>query len=706
MNATRAAHGDAATPCLERTTAGRARAVLGVAALLGATAAVSAQPAEDAPSTRVEDDVVVLGRWDNPLGYSVSASQGVVGATELDARPRQRTGEILEVVPGLIITQHSGTGKSNQMFLRGFNLDHGTDFATWVDGMPVNMPTHAHGQGYTDLNFLIPELVERLEYRKGAYYAEVSDFSSAGAAYLTTYGHLPEGIIKVGAGEDGYFSALAADSVVVDGGEILFGLQSQTYDGPWVDIDEDARRNSLLLRYSSVTERGGWNIALMGYDAEWNSADQIPRRAAESGLISRLGSIDTTLGGETSRYSLSGTWNADVRAGRIRASAYAISYDLDLFSNFTYLLDDPTSGDQFEQVDDRSVAGAEVAYTFGERSSSRHTFGGSLRRDDISAVGLFHTEQRQLLGTVREDSVDELSIGVYYSNEKHWSPKFRTTLGLRADRYDFDVASDLPENSGSANQVLFSPKANLIYAVGDNTELYLSAGKGFHSNDARGTTITADPVSGDPAEKVSPLVTSKGTELGFRSFVDRKVNVSAALWLLDLDSELLFVGDSGNTEPSRSSRRYGVEFPLYYRPTDRLTFDFELALTKSRFTEPDPAGDEIPGSIDQVLAAGVTLQSPRGFYGSLRLRYFGPRPLIEDGSVESDSSMVTNLEVGYRREKLDVRLDVLNAFDSDDDDITYWYASRLPGEPDEGVDDYHFHPIEPRNLRAYVTWKF
>jgi hypothetical protein len=657
-------------------------------------------------TTRVDDQVLVLGRWDNPFGYSVTASQGVVGSAEIEARPRLRTGEILEVVPGLIVTQHSGTGKSNQMFLRGFNLDHGTDFATWVDGMPVNMPTHAHGQGYTDLNFLIPELVERLEYRKGAYYAEVSDFSSAGGAHLSTYERLPEGMLKAGVGEDGYFSALAADSFTAGDGELLYGVQVHRYDGPWVDIDEDVDRNNLLLRYSSRNDEGGWNLALMGYDARWNSADQIPRRAVESGLISPLGSIDTTLGGETSRYSLSGTWAANIGAGRARANAYVIDYELDLFSNFTYLLDDPIDGDQFEQVDGRTITGGDFAYSFTGAGATMHTFGAMLRYDDINQVGLFRTSARSPVGTVRSDSVDELSVGFYYSNETRWTDRLRTTLGLRADHFDFDVTSDLAENSGQADDLMLTPKANLIYSLTDETELYVSAGKGFHSNDARGATITVDPATGDPAAKVSPLVDSHSLEVGFRTFVDRKLNVSAALWMLELDSELLFVGDAGNTEASRPSRRYGVEVPLYYRPNDRLTFDVELALTHSEFTAFDPAGDHIPGSIDEVLAAGVTLQNPQGFYGSLRLRYFGARPLIEDGSIESDPSTVFNLALGYKRSNFDLRVDVLNLFDSDDDDITYWYASRLPGEPDEGVEDYHFHPIEPRNLRAYATWKF
>lgn len=630
----------------------------------------------------------------------------MVGAAELDARPRLRTGEILEVVPGLIVTQHSGTGKSNQMFLRGFNLDHGTDFATWVDGMPVNMPTHAHGQGYTDLNFIIPELVERLEYRKGAYYSEVSDFSSAGAAYMTTLRELPDGLIKAGFGEDGYFSALAADSFAAgESGMLLYGLQTHRYDGPWVDVGEDVARNNLLLRYSREAAAGTWSVALMGYDAEWNSADQIPRRAVASGLVDRLGSVDTTLGGETSRYSLSGAWSGELGAGRARANAYVIDYGLTLFSNFTYLLDDPVDGDQLRQRDERTVSGGDFSYSFGG-GRGEHTFGAMLRYDDIGEVGLYRTAARQPVATIRRDSVEELSLGLYYSNETRWSERLRTTLGVRADRYRFDVASGVAESSGTAGDLIVAPKASVIYTLSAATELYASAGKGFHSNDARGATIAVDPATGERAEKASRLVAAHEIELGFRSFADRKLNVSAALWYLELDSELLFVGDAGNTEASRPSRRFGVEVPLYYRPNDRLTFDVELALTDSKFTEFAPAGDEIPGSIDRVLAAGVTLQNPRGFYGSARLRYFGERPLLEDGSVVSRSSTVVNIAAGFKRASYDLRFELLNAFDSNDDDITYWYASRLPGEPDEGVEDYHFHPIEPRNVRVYLTWKF
>jgi hypothetical protein len=682
------------------------RSIAKVGAAIAAAATAAGAQAQ-APGERRADEVVVLGRWDNPFGYSSSASQGVVGAAEIQARPLLRPGEILEAVPGLIVTQHSGTGKSNQMFLRGFNLDHGTDFATWVDGMPVNLPTHGHGQGYTDVNFLIPELVERLEYRKGGYYAEVSDFSSAGATHLSTFRRLDEGMIKAGFGEYGHFSVLAADSVAAGAGNFLYGVQTHRYDGPWEDISEDLRRNNMLLRYTAEGPEGGeWNVAYMGYDATWNSADQIPRRAVDSGLVSALGSLDTSLGGDTSRHSISGSWSADAGRGRVRLNAYTIDYDLRLFSNFTYFLDDPVDGDQFEQLDDRSVTGGDFSYAFPGSGRTAHTFGVMLRYDDIGAVGLFRTANLERLSAVRLDSVEELAVGVYYSGETVFNDRWRATFGARFDDFDFDVASDLDANSGSASDSLIAPKVNVIYTLNPSTELYASAGKGFHSNDARGTTISVDPSTGDPIDPVDPLVASRQFELGFRSFVDRRVNVSAALFYLELNSELLFIGDAGNTEASRPSERFGLEVPIYFRPTDRLTLDLEVSLTKSQFADFDPAGDEIPGAIDRVVAAGVTYDNPSGWYGSVRVRHFGPRPLIEDGSVQSDSSTLVNAAVGFRRERLDVRVDILNVLDSDDDDITYFYASRLPGEAEEGVEDLHFHPLEPRMLRAYLNWRF
>ncbi len=655
------------------------------------------------------EEIVVIGRWTDLAGSAISASEGIVGQKELDIRPRLRTGEVLEVVPGLIITQHSGTGKSNQMFLRGFNLDHGTDFSTSIDGMPINMPSHGHGQGYTDLNFLIPELIESVEFRKGPYHAAVGDFSSTGSAHLSTFRALPKSMLKIGIGQDGHREVLVADSIDTGTGSLLYAGQSHIYDGPWVDINEDLQRLNGVLRYSQKSDAGTeWDIMLMGYDASWNSPDQIAQRAIDSGLVDRLGSLDKTIAGQTSRYSVSGSLLRQFANDRqLHAHAYAIDYDLDLFSNFTYFLDDPVNGDQFEQVDRRTVLGGDLTYRWSasNRVATTYSVGMSLRRDDINEVGLFRTQDKQRLATVRSDKVLETSTGVYAQAETQWNDRWRTQIGLRADYYDFSVRSNLPANSGDTNDAILAPKLSVIYALDSESELYLSTGRGFHSNDARGTTIRIDPNSGAPVEQVDPLVASTGAEVGFRTFRDDKLNLSASLWYLELDSELLFVGDAGLTEPTRPSRRYGIELPVYYQ-LGHWVLDLELALTKSRYVDDDPAGDEIPGSIERVIAAGVAMQYPNGIYGSLRARHFGDRPLTEDGVVRSEKSTVLSMLLGYRRGSLDFRVEALNLLDAEDQDIAYYYASRLAGEPVEGVEDVHLHPMEPRTVRASITWNF
>jgi outer membrane receptor protein involved in Fe transport len=664
--------------------------------------------AHDGPEQDIEE-IVVIGRWTDLAGSAISASEGIVGQEELDIRPRLRTGEVLEVVPGLIITQHSGTGKSNQMFLRGFNLDHGTDFSTWIDGMPINLPSHGHGQGYTDLNFLIPELIESVEFRKGPYHAAVGDFSSTGSAHLSTFRVLPESMLKIGIGQDGHRQVLVADSVDTGNGSLLYAAQGHVYDGPWVDIDEDLKRLNGILRYSQRSTSGDeWDVMLMGYDASWNAPDQIAQRAIDSGLVDRLGSLDPTIRGETSRYSVSGSMLRSIGAKRqLHAHAYAIDYDLDLFSNFTYFLDDPVNGDQFEQVDRRTVLGGDLSHLWSvsNRFESTYTVGMSLRRDDVDEVALFNTRDTIRVATVRSDKVIESSLGVYAQAETRWNDRWRTLLGIRADYFDFSVRSDLPANSGDTNDAIVAPKLSVIYALDSDSEMYISTGRGFHSNDARGTTIQIDPKTVTPVERVDPLVASTGAELGFRTFRNERLNLSASLWYLELDSELLFVGDAGITEPSRPSRRYGIELPIYYR-IGHWVLDLEVALTKSRYVDGDPAGDEIPGSIERVIAAGVAMQYPSGVYGSLRARHFGDRPLTEDGVVRSESSTVLSMLLGYRRNSMDFRVEVLNLLDAEDQDIAYFYTSRLAGEPAGGLDDVHLHPMEPRTVRASITWNF
>lgn len=658
-----------------------------------------------------EEEVVVLDRAEDLSGISTSASEGYVGSKEIELRPILRPGEILEVVPGLIATQHSGTGKANQYFLRGFNLDHGTDFATSVEGMPVNMPTHGHGQGYTDVAFLIPELIDYVEYKKGPYYADQGDFSSAGSANLFYKRFLETNFVSLTGGKDEYERAVVAGTSELFGNKLTVAVEALHYDGPWYN-EENGQKANGILRYTSGSEENGWSIIGMGYYGDWDSTDQIPKRAVDSGLIDRLDTIDPTDGGRSSRASLSGDWRQSDGESFTRANLYAIYYRLNLWSNFTYFLDDPENGDQFEQVDRRTIFGGELSHEWPLMVGSlpfTNKIGIETRNDLIPTVALHKTRARERLSTVRQDDVQESNIGIYGQTEIELHEKVRAEVGVRGDIFFFDVesASGLSENGGSEDDGIVSPKAGLVFGPWHKTELFLNGGLGFHSNDARGTTISVDPSDPSvPLDKVDPLVRSEGAEVGVRSTFLDGLNSTLSLWLLRLDSELLFVGDAGTTDATRPSRRYGIEWANFYRPISWLSLDADLAFSKARFRDDAEEGDEIPGSIESVVAAGISVDHPSGAFGSLRSRYFGPRPLIEDGSKESGSSFLVNAEAGYRWDRYTLSLELLNLFDKEASDIDYFYTSRLPGEPAEGVDDKHFHPAEPFTARATLRVNF
>ena len=445
--------------------------------------------------------IEVRGNYDNAVGTSDAASAGRVNAQLLSTRPALRPAEILEYVPGLIVTQHSGDGKANQYFLRGFNLDHGTDFATHVDGMPVNLPTHAHGHGYTDLNFLIPEVVDSIDYFKGPYRAAGGDFASAGSADIRLKDRLarPTGTLTVGG--DGYRRVFAGYSPPGDSlapgshrPSLLVGVEAQRYDGPWT-VAQDHRRYNGIIRLSDGTRRDGWSGTLMGYDARWTATDQIPQRAVDSGALGRFDSLDPTTGGSSSRFSGSVDWRQSLANGSVKASAYAMSYSLNLFSNFTYFLDNPELGDQFEQRDRRKVFGLGLSRLWNGSLGARpmtNEFGLQVRQDRID-VGLFDTVARERAATTRDDRVDQQSVGVYWENGVQWHERLRSVAGLRADHFRFRVDADLPENSGRARDSLVSPKLSLIAGPWAKTETFLNWGRGFHSNDARGTTTRFDP---------------------------------------------------------------------------------------------------------------------------------------------------------------------------------------------------------------------
>jgi len=653
-------------------------------------------------------DVEVIGHYENAIGTSDTASQGYITPKLIEARPLLRPGEVMEYVPGVIVTQHSGDGKANQFFLRGFNLDHGTDFATSVAGVPVNMPTHGHGQGYSDLNFLIPELVSRIDYRKGPYFATEGDFSSAGAAHFHYYDKLKQGVAEVTAGSFDYRRALAMNSQALAGGTLLYAVELAGNNGPWDNPAHYGKQNA-VLRYSAGSAASSHSITAMAYQGRWSATDQVPGRAVDAGLIGRYGAIDPTDGGNSQRYSLSYEHRSSAGNREFQLNAYAMAYRLQLFSDFTYFLNDPVNGDQFEQADRRRVFGLAPAWLWtghiGERDSTVKA-GLTLRRDDIGSVGLYNTARRQRLSTVREDSVRQTGFGAYVEHSLQWNDWLRSVAGVRADFYNAKVSSSLAANSGNTSDHLVSPKLNLIAGPFAKTEYFLSWGDGFHSNDARGTTTRIDPSTGVAVGQAPALVRSRGAELGARTEAIQGLQSSLALWRLDLASELVFAGDAGTTEASRPSSRHGIEWSNRYRPADWLTLDADFSLSRARFTEPDPAGNFIPGSIDRVATFGAAVDGLGPWSGMLQMRYFGPRPLIEDNSVRSQSTLIWNLRASYKvNNQIRLSADVLNLLNRQASDIDYYYESQLRGEA-ASVNDIHFHPVEPRSIRLTLTANF
>ena len=662
-----------------------------------------------ASGEQVIDKTVVSGSTTSQIGVADSASVGTVTQKQLEARTVYRPGELLEATPGLIVSQHSGEGKANQFYLRGFNLDHGTDLRTTVDGMLVNQRSHSHGQGWTDLNFIIPELATGLEYKKGTYYASEGDFSSAGAVSIRYANSLPGSIAELGFGQNGYRRALLAGSPQLADGNFLYGLELQHNDGPFVHPD-NFRKINAVLRYSQGTVANGFNVTAMGYKAKWNSTDQIAERAIESGLIgNRFDAIDPTDGGNSHRYSLSGAWHNITDTTATRFNAYVIGWQLNLFSNFTYTLDDPVHGDQFAQPDKRVTTAINGSHSWQMRGlgrESENTIGIQFQNDNIFN-GLLSTQARQTLSTTRADHIVESSVGIYAENATRWADKFRTVAGARADFYRFKVRSDNIENSGTVTDRIVNPKLSLIFGPWSQTEYYVNLGGGFHSNDARGTTIGVDPKSGERAEKESPLVRSRGYEVGVRTSPLPGLQMSMSLYQLDFASELIFAGDAGTTQAGRPSRRTGFELANYYKLNDWLTVDADVAFARARFRDDDPVGRRIPGAVEGVASVAIAVDNLGPWFGALQWRYFGPRPLIEDDSVRSHSTALFNARLGYKISKdLRVELEGFNLTNRKVSAIDYYYTSRLPGEAAEGVNDVHFHPLESRSFRVSMRAHF
>lgn len=654
--------------------------------------------------------VRVTAEREDPLGVARTASEGRVGAMDLRSRPLAREGELLETVPGVIVTQHSGEGKANQYFIRGFNLDHGTDFQTRVEGMPVNLPTHGHGQGYTDLNFITPELLDHIDYRLGVYHAELGDFGSAGAAEFHFRRKLDRPFATTEGGQHGLARLAAGGSWQAGRGDILAGGEAKAYDGPWLR-PQRLRKLSGIARYTADRGASSFSVLGMAYRNRWNATDQVPARAVQAGVIGRFGQVDSTAGGNAERYSLSATWRRASGATLQEVQLFAIRSDLRLFSNFTFFLDDPDRGDQFSQVDRRTVAGGNATHARQVEAlgvTHRWQVGLQTRADVIDGLGLFRTERRVRFATVREDRVFQTGTGLFVTTESRWTPWMRSVLGLRGDFHTFDVRSDRPANSGRRGAGIVSPKASLVFTPSTHAEVYVSGGFGFHSNDARGATITIDPASGTRTEPVDPLVRSRGGELGLRVSPGRGFRLTASAWALNLDSELLFVGDAGGTEPSPASRRHGLTVTTSVRPLPQLALDTDVSFARARLQADTPGAGHVPGALERVVAGGVTWSpAAGGFFAAARVRHFGAYPLVEDNSVRAPAATLMNGSVGYQLASgMRIEATILNLANSRADDIQYFYASRLRGEPAAGVESVHSHPVEPRQVRIGLERQF
>ena len=661
------------------------------------------QESQDSADDDALEEILVFGRAIDLVGAADSASEGLVGYDDLTTRPLLRVGELVEVIPGMIATQHSGGGKANQYFLRGMNLDHGTDFSIQFEGMPVNFRTHAHGQGYLDMNFIIPELVETIEYRKGTYSADVGDFSAASSSRFRTYDVLEQGFAQIAWGTEEYLRLVAANSWAVGDASLLLGGEARMSDGPW----ENAEGVELFNGFAKyTTEFGGRKATLLGtyYTNEWNATDQIPQRAVLAGTLGSYGFVDRTVGGETHRFNLIGRVDGE----STRYQAFLTNYGLNLFGNPTYFLNDPVNGDQIEQEDARWILGARIDHTRDLQWADRSVVlqaGTDVRYDVISEVNLYLTSARNRLTAIRNDDVDELSVGAYADVEVSWTEQLRTTLGLRVDHFSWDVVALRAENSGSGSDTIVNPKLSIAYSINDQWEIYANYGGGFHSNDVRAAELGVDPVTGAPAEPFDAIVEAQGIETGFRAELTERLNFSATFFSLELDSELIFVGDAGTTEPNEGTERQGVEATLFWQALDWLVLDMSAAKTDAKFSDLPAGQDNIPDAHDVVGSFGATVVNENGFVGSVRVRHFGDAPLVEDNTARKDGTTLVNLGITYPLGNFEIGLDVLNLFDSDGNDIEYFYESRLSAEP-APVEDFHFHPVEPREFRIKLRYRF
>ncbi|HJT41507.1 MAG TPA: TonB-dependent receptor [Sphingobium sp.] len=660
-----------------------------LAAGLAAGSIAATARAEEAEST--EANIVVFGRGEAKIGVAQAASEGSVGGADLLVRPLLRVAELLEAVPGMVAAQHSGSGKANQYFLRGFNLDHGSDFTTYIDGVQMNFRSHGHGQGYLDLNGLIPEIVAREDFRKGPYRADGGDFALAGAAYMKTIDGYDRPWVSAEGGSYGWRRVAGGGTVRgVGAGDLTIVAQAKAYDGPWQE-PEHLRHYAGFAKYLVPAGAGTVEASLHAYRATWRPTEQIPERAVGTAACPDVFcSPDPSARGETTRIIANvGTTQPDWRA-----NAYAQFYDWTMFSNPTYANPDGTSA-QIEQFDRRWIFGLTGVKKWELSPALSLSVGTENRYDHIGNVGVNRTADRSFLSSLGRYHVEELSAALY--GEATWAPLagLRLTGGLRGDYYRHSVrardavAAGLGEGSGS--DAILSPKASLAYRIAPQLEVYANWGRGFHSNDVRGAVNVDTPVP--------VLVRGTGKELGGRLQLDG-FSLTATYWWLNVGSELRFVGDSNAVEPTGASRRHGYEIVAFWRPLPWLALDGNYTASRSRYTN----GERIPNAFENAASAGVAIVL-HPWEASIRMRHLGPSPLIEDNSVRDSGSTVVNARAAWKGKRVEIYGEVLNILNSRDKDIAYYYESYIPAVDSGGpVEGRLSRVVEPRTVRLGVKF--
>jgi len=623
-------------------------------------------------------------------------------------RPVNNSQDLLQLVPGLFIAQHAGGGKAEQIFFRGFDIDHGTDLQVSVDGMPVNMVSHAHGQGYADLHFTIPETVDKLLVHKGPYDARFGDFATSGTVEFQTKNSVDRNEMKVEAGQFNTFRTVGQFDVL--GKKHLFSQRKENayiageyaYTDAYFNSPQGFGRYNVLGKYTGqVGERAHLTLSGSTFGAEWDASGQVPQRAVNSGLIDRFGAIDDTEGGTTKRTNTYATLVNGLRnGGSIRNQVYFVKYDFNLYSNFTFFANDSVNGDMIAQTDDRSIMGYTGSYGIDTHLGSRAlriNTGAGLRYDQAD-ISLKNAVQRVVYDTIVAGSVDQFNANGYVDAHLSVTERFTINAAARLDvfRFMYADARGLDSVSGMAVQQRVSPKLNFTYTVNDRVQLYLRTGMGFHSNDARAVVV-------DNANRTLPK--AYGADLGSTFKPLPRMLVNAALWGLYLESELVYVGDGGVVETSDHTQRMGVDLSVRYQLTDRLFADVDVNAVSAKLVGAPNGENAIPLAPRFTTIGGLAFVKDKGLNASARYRHIADRPANETNSVVAEGYFLIDAKASYRFSNLEVGTSVENLLNVQWNQAQFDTESRLSNEA-EPVSELHFTPGTPFFLKGFVTYRF